>query len=67
MPEQSILELEKQLVSANEAVTNLTAANALLTTQLADAEIRNKKLRRSSRSGESALRAELTIAQSRRL
>jgi len=66
MPEERILELEQQLAAANEVVAKLTLANAELTKQSADAELRNKKLKRSSRRDESSLRQQLTIAQRHR-
>jgi phage shock protein A len=66
MSEQRILELEQQLLTANEAVAKFTLTNAELTRQLSDAETRNKKLKRSSRRDESDFRQQLSIAQSRR-
>jgi hypothetical protein len=66
MSEQRILELEQQLLTANEAVAKLTLANAELTKQLSDADSRNKKLKRSSRRDESSFRQQLSVAQSRR-
>lgn len=66
MSEQRILELEQQLLTANEAVAKLTLSNAELTRQVADGEARNKKLKRSSRRDESAFRQQLTAAQGRR-
>ena len=67
MSEQRILELEQQLLTANEAVAKLTLSNAGLTKQLADAEARNMKLKRTSRRDESSFRQQLSVAQSRRL
>jgi len=66
MSAERILELEQQLVTANEAVASITLVNAELTRQLADAESRNKKLKRNARSDESSLRSQLAVAQSRR-
>ena len=66
MPEQRILELEQQLVTAHEAVAKLTLTNTDLTDRLSDAEVRNKKLRRSSRKDERALKDQLVLALSRR-
>ncbi len=66
MSAERILELEQQLVTANEAVASITLLNAELTRQLADAESRNKKLKRNARSDESSLRSQLAVAQSRR-
>jgi hypothetical protein len=66
MSEQRILELEQQLLTANEAVAKLTLSNAGLTKQLADAEARNMKLKRTSRRDESSFRQQLSVAQSRR-
>ncbi len=58
--------LEQQLVVANDAVASLTLANSELTKQLAEAETRNKKLKRNSRNDESTFRAQLATAQNRR-
>jgi phage shock protein A len=66
MPEQRIKELELQLVTANASIVTLTATNAELTRDLADAESRNKKLKRSARQDESSFKEQLTIAQNRR-
>ena len=66
MSEQRILELEQQLVTANDAVAKLTLSNTDLTTKLSDAEGRNKRLMRSSRRDESTLRDQLASAMSRR-
>lgn len=66
MHEARILELEQLLSAANDTVAQLTRANTELTRQVADAEMRNKKLRRNSRNDESALKQQLTDAQNRR-
>ncbi len=66
MSEQRILELEQQLIAANEAVAKLTLTNAELVIQVANAESRNKKLKRSARNDESSLQAQLAVAISRR-
>lgn len=66
MSEQRILELEQQLLTANEAVAKLTLSNVELTRQLSDAESRNMKLKRTSRRDESSFRQQLSVAQSRR-
>jgi phage shock protein A len=66
MSEQRILELEQQLLTANEAVAKLTLSNAELTRQLSDAETRHMKLKRSSWRNGSAFRQQLSVAQSRR-
>lgn len=73
MPEQHILEMEKhvleleqQLLVANETVARLTLANTGLIKQTSDAEVRNKKLRRSARQDESSFRQQLSAAQNRR-
>lgn len=66
MFEPRIMELEQQLQAANDNVARLTLANTTLTTQLEDAELRNKKLRRSSRRDESSLKDQLLAAQTRR-
>jgi len=67
MTDEGIQKLEHQLLAANAAVANLTAANLILTAQLAAAESRNKKLKRTSRQNESVLRTELSHAQNRRV
>ena len=71
-----ILELEQQLLIANEAVAKLalaneavaklTLANAELTKQLSDAESRRLKQKRSAKRDESSFRQQLTAAQGRR-
>ena len=61
-----IFELEQLLSVANETVVKLTESNAELTRQVADAESRNKKLKRSARNGESTLKDQLAAAQNRR-
>ena len=66
MSEQRILELEQQLVAANESVAKLTSANATLTSDLSDAQVRNKKLRRSAKNDERAFREQLAVAQRHR-
>lgn len=66
MLEERIKELESQLATASESVTSLTRSNADLTERLSDAEIRNKKLRRSARREESSFKQQLAVAQSRR-
>jgi uncharacterized coiled-coil protein SlyX len=66
LPEERIAELELQLVTANTALAELTLANAGLTERLADADQRNKKLKRNARSDESSFRSQLAVAQSRR-
>lgn len=67
MHEARILELEQRLSAANDTVAQLTRTNAELTRQLADAEARNKKLKRNSRNEESALKQQISDAQNRRL
>ncbi len=66
MHQARILELEQLLATSNESLAKLTVAIKDLTRQLADAETRNKKLKRSSRNDESALKDQLAAAQSRR-
>jgi F0F1-type ATP synthase membrane subunit b/b' len=66
MPDTRILELEQQLSAANDTVAKLTLTNADLSRQLAEAEVRNKKMKRNSRNDESALKQQLTDAQNRR-
>lgn len=66
MHEARILELEQLLSAANDTVAQLTRANAELTRQVADAEMRNKKLKRNSRNEEGALKQQITDAQNRR-
>jgi len=74
---ERILELEQQLLTANEAVAKLalaneavaklTLANTELIRQLSSADTQNKKLKRSSRRDESSFREQLPVAQRRRL
>ena len=64
---ERILELEQQLLTANEAVAKLTLANTELIRQLSSADTQNKKLKRSSRRDESSFREQLSVAQRRRL
>jgi hypothetical protein len=66
MAQARVLELEQQLSAANEAVARLTEANVELTRQVAEAETRNKKLKRASRNDTSVLRDQLATAQNRR-
>ncbi|MDB6114498.1 MAG: hypothetical protein JWQ83_1800 [Lacunisphaera sp.] len=66
MSELRIIELEQQLVIAHQAVAKFTLENAELTQRLADADLRFRKLKRNSRSDESAFRSQLAVAQSRR-
>lgn len=66
MHQARVLELEQLLSAANESLEKLTVTNAELTRQLADAEMRNKKLKRSSRNDTGALKEQLTEAQNRR-
>jgi hypothetical protein len=66
MPAQQLIDLGLQLDVANEAVAKLTLANAELTKLLAEAETRNKKLKRNSRNDESSFRTQLATAQNRR-
>jgi phage shock protein A len=66
MPAQRILELEQQLVTAHATVANLTASVTALTAQVADAELRNKKLRRNSKNSESSFKDQLAMAQNHR-
>jgi F0F1-type ATP synthase membrane subunit b/b' len=66
MSEQRILELEQQLLTANEAVAKLTLANAELTKKLTEAESHRLKMKRSAKRDESSLRQQLSVAQSRR-
>jgi phage shock protein A len=61
-----ILELEQQLLAANETVAKLILSTTELTRKLSEADTRNKKLKRSSRRDESSFREQLSIAQSRR-
>jgi hypothetical protein len=61
-----ILELEQQLLTANEAVAKLTLANAELTKKLSDAESQRLKQKRSAKRDESSFRQQLTAAQGRR-
>jgi len=66
MDQARIKELEALLATANDALQKLTLANTELTRQVADAEMRNRKLKRNSRNDESALKDQLTAAQNRR-
>jgi len=66
MPAQRIMELEQQLVTANDTVAKLTLSVTELTAQVADAELRNKKLRRNSKNSESSFKDQLAMAQSAR-
>ena len=66
MPAERILQLETSLTAATSEITRLTLANTELAKQLADADMRNKRLRRSSKRDESSLRAELSVAQNRK-
>ncbi|OYV01958.1 MAG: hypothetical protein CFE26_22500 [Verrucomicrobiales bacterium VVV1] len=66
MPQNRIVELEQQLITAQSAVAALTVANAALTEQLSDADGRARKLKRMSRNHESSLKEQLAVAQSRR-
>jgi hypothetical protein len=66
MSELRIKELELQLAAAGETVATLTRLNAELTVKLSDADIRNKKLRRSSRRDENSHREQLAAAQNKR-
>lgn len=66
MPEQRIKELELQLAAAGASIAALTATNLELTRGLADAEVRNKKIKRSARRDEGALRDQLASVQFRR-
>ena len=66
MSDQPLIDLALQLDVAKDALAKLTLANTELTRQLAEAETRNKKLRRSSRNDESSLRDQLATAQNRR-
>ena len=60
------MELEQQLVTANATVAQLTVSVTALTAQVADAELRNKKLRRNSKNSESTFKDQLAMAQSAR-
>jgi len=66
MPDARILELQTLLTAATDNLAKLRQSNADLTRQLADAEMRNKKLKRNSRNDESALKQQITDAQNRR-
>jgi hypothetical protein len=60
------MELEQQLVTAHAAVAKLNVSVTELTAQVADAELRNKKLRRNSKNSESSFKDQLAMAQSAR-
>jgi len=66
MFEARIKELELQLATANESLAALTLVNTRLTSQLEDAEVRNRKMKRNSRQAESSFNEKLAVAQSRR-
>jgi phage shock protein A len=66
MFEARIKELELQLATANESLAALTLVNTGLTSQLEDAEVRNRKMKRNSRQAESSFNEKLAVAQSRR-
>lgn len=66
MPEQRIKDLETQLSAATAMITQLTATNLELTRGLADADVRNRKLKRSASRDESTLRDQLAVAQNLR-
>lgn len=66
MHEQRIAELEQLLAAARQSAATLTLTNQELARQLADAEMRNKKLKRNSRNDESALKQQIADAQNRR-
>lgn len=66
MSTERIAELEIQLLAANASIATLTTANVELTRNLADADFRAKKLRRSARRDESSLKSQLLAAQTRR-
>lgn len=61
-----ILELEQLLASANDSLAKMAVTNTELTRQVADAEIRNKKLKRASRNDGNTLKQQLIDAQNRR-
>lgn len=66
MSDERIGELETQLLAANASIATLTAANLELTRGLADADCRNKKLKRTAKRDESSLKDQLLAAQTRR-
>ncbi len=66
MPEQRIKDLEFQLLTANASIAALTTTNLELARDLSDAELRNKKLKRSARQDESTFKAQLSVAQNRK-
>ena len=66
MPEERIKELELQLLAANASIAALTTKNRELASDLADADMRNKKLKRSARQSETSFQDQLTIAKNRR-
>jgi hypothetical protein len=66
MSEQRILELEQQLLTANEAVAKMTLSNAELTKKFVDVERQYTRLKHTSRRDESSFRQQLAVAQGRR-
>jgi hypothetical protein len=63
MSEQRIIELEAQLVTANAALELSNKANLQLKTDLAAAELSNKRIRRSARQDETKFKSQLDTAQ----
>ena len=66
MSEPRIQELEDLLFVANASIVALTATNHELTRNLSEAEVRNRKLRRSARKDASSFKEQLAVALSRR-
>ena len=65
MPEIRIKELETLLLTATTALAVLTKAHAELQSDLADSQMRNKKLKRTSRRDERDFKSQLAVANNR--
>lgn len=66
MSEQRIQELESQLLTAQENITQLTKANAELTEVLRSSEAAFKRARRTARQDGNTLRDEISVLQRRK-
>lgn len=66
MPEQSLKDLEAQLLAAHASIAELTKVNAELTASLADSGLALKRSRRNARQDGNTLRDEISVLQRRR-
>ncbi len=66
MLELRIKELEGLLLVANNSLALLTLSNTELKSDLADSQMRNKKLKRNARRDERDFKNQLTVAQNNR-